>query len=157
MPHCFPPVATCRVWAGCLRGWIMLWMLAVPLFHVHPETDHHHGELGHVHGGTVHTVWSQDLECESIAHDQGPQSGGRLSAHPVHNGMEHPEFGFSVLSDTKERKNLNLLASQTACLAPAVAPDFQRSDPGEPDVVHAPAAVIFFRDIPARAPPSSLV
>ena len=49
-------------------SWVSLWMLAVPLFHVHPDADHLHGQAGHLHGGTVHTVMSPDLECEVESH-----------------------------------------------------------------------------------------
>ncbi|MDH5626389.1 MAG: hypothetical protein OEY21_09805, partial [Nitrospira sp.] len=60
-----PKRETCSWPRVAVLLWASLWMLAAPLFHVHPEADHRHGEAGHVHGGTVHTVWSQDLDCES--------------------------------------------------------------------------------------------
>ena len=44
--------------------WVSIWMLMVPLFHVHPEADHRHGDASHAHGGTLHAVFSPDLECE---------------------------------------------------------------------------------------------
>lgn len=47
-----------------ISTWLFLWVLAIPLVHVHPETDHQHGERDHVHGGMFHSVFSQDLECE---------------------------------------------------------------------------------------------
>ena len=41
-----------------LRAWAVVWLLAFPLFHIHPETDPHHGEAGHIHAAAVHTVFS---------------------------------------------------------------------------------------------------
>ena len=83
--------------------WMITWMLVVPLFHVHPEADHHYGEAGHVHGGTIHTVFSPDLECEftitihdstcpEVAHEHL-----QTSAHFGH-ALNHAELDFSLLT-----------------------------------------------------------
>lgn len=83
--------------------WASVWMLAVPLVHVHPEADHHHGEPGHVHGGTVHTVFSPDLNCEFSVHDHASVAGDEFScplhlvAYPPH-GFEHLEIDFVLAS-----------------------------------------------------------
>ena len=82
----------------------------VPLFHVHPEADHHHdhGDAGHVHGGTVHTVFSPDLECEyaEIVHDptcpKAAHQHLQARAHPGH-AVNHPEIEFSLLTVPVER------------------------------------------------------
>ncbi|HEX5646547.1 MAG TPA: hypothetical protein VFX56_06220, partial [Nitrospira sp.] len=60
--------------------WGSIWMLVVPLFHVHPRADHHHGEAGHVHGGTVHTVWSPDLDDEYDHHHMAHHFGHTASS-----------------------------------------------------------------------------
>lgn len=31
-----------------LRAWAIAWLLLMPLFHVHPEMEAHHGESGHI-------------------------------------------------------------------------------------------------------------
>jgi hypothetical protein len=83
--------------------WASIWMLMVPLFHVHPEADHHHGDLSHIHGGTVHTVFSPDLECEytEIVHDptcpEAVHQHLQARAHPGH-ALNHPEIEFSLLT-----------------------------------------------------------
>lgn len=82
--------------------WAALWMLAAPLFHVHPEADHRHGEVGHVHGGTVHTVWSVDLDCEYGDHGQATSRHTQFA----HSGDGHTEFGLSLLTDSSERNSL---------------------------------------------------
>ena len=67
-----------------LRGWVVLWLLALPLFHIHPETDPHHGEAGHVHAVAVHTVFSGDLEGEFGEHTEAAS----VRHHAYHKGSE---------------------------------------------------------------------
>lgn len=78
-------------------------MLATPLVHVHPEADHRHGDQGHVHDGTVHTVFSPDLDGEfsiyehaSVAHDESHWPL-HLIAQPPH-GAEHLEINLVFAS-----------------------------------------------------------
>ena len=88
--------------------WASLWMLAVPLVHVHPEADHRHGSPGHIHGGTVHTVFSKDLDCEFSAYNHALVSKDESScplhlvAQPFH-GFEHLEIDL-VLASSAESK-----------------------------------------------------
>jgi len=35
-----------------LRLWLVLWVITLPLVHIHPDADHARGMPGHVHGGT---------------------------------------------------------------------------------------------------------
>jgi hypothetical protein len=86
--------------------WVSLWMLMVPLFHVHPEADHRHGDASHVHGGTVHTVFSVDLQCEfsvhnhaSVAHNES-RCPLHLIAQPLH-GFEHFEIDVVLASSAE--------------------------------------------------------
>lgn len=78
-------------------------MLVVPLIHVHPEADHRHGDASHVHGGTIHTVFSPDLECEytETVHDptcpKAAHQHLQARAHPSH-ALNHPEIEFSLLT-----------------------------------------------------------
>ncbi len=97
-------------------AWTALWMLAAPLFHVHPEADHRHGEVGHVHGGTVHTVWSPDLDCE-FDEQRKAVSGHAQFAHL---GDGHPEFGLTLLTDSTDRKSLKPFLIQVLGLSPNV-------------------------------------
>ena len=80
----------------------------VPFFHVHPEADHRHGDDQHVHGGTFHTVFSQDLECEyaEAAHDSTcPDAAHQHLQSLVHagHGLNHPEIQFSLLTGQFDR------------------------------------------------------
>ncbi len=78
----------------------------VPLFHVHPEVDHHHGAADHRHGGTVHTVFSPDLPCEfsvydhaSVAHNES-RCPLHLIAQPPH-AFEHFEIDVLLASSAE--------------------------------------------------------
>lgn len=80
----------------------------VPFFHVHPEGDHHHGDVGHVHGGTIHTVFSPDLECEyqDDVHDPScPDAAHQHHQARAHSGhaLNHPEIEFSLLTVSIDR------------------------------------------------------
>ena len=88
--------------------WLITWMLVVPLFHVHPEADHRHGDANHVHGGTIHTVFSQDLECEYQDDVHDPTCPEATHQHPQafeHFGhaFNHPEIEFSLLTVSIDR------------------------------------------------------
>jgi hypothetical protein len=83
-------------------------MLVVPFFHIHPEADHHHGDANHDHGGTIHTVFSQDLECEytKTVHDSTcPEAAHQHLQAPAHPGhaVNHHEIEFSLLTAPIDR------------------------------------------------------
>ena len=89
--------------------WASLWMLMVPFFHVHPEADHHHGAASHVHGGTIHTVFSPDLEYEyeDEVHDLTCPEAAHQHLHDrAHSGhaLNHPEIEFSLLTVSVDRQ-----------------------------------------------------
>lgn len=44
--------------------WVSSWLILLPLVHVHPEIEHHHGDFGHVHPTVMHTVFSASLQAE---------------------------------------------------------------------------------------------
>jgi hypothetical protein len=108
-------------------------MLAVPLFHVHPEADHRHGEIGHVHGGTVHTVWSPDLDCEFDGHqqvdrtDKPAQNSVSNLAQFSHLGDSHAEFSLSLLNDSTDRKSLKPFVAQALGFLSVADSDVERS------------------------------
>ena len=90
--------------------WLAAWMLAVPLFHIHPEADHHHdGQPGHVHDGLSHTVFSPDLPYEYAPHEsqavasQGDVSGQLFRVGQSDHPLEHPEISFLLLASSGDR------------------------------------------------------
>ena len=83
--------------------WIALWLTIFPLFHVHPEADHAHGQTHHHHGGLVHSVFSQDLPCE-FGTNSKPSFGekarliGIVGAFPTHSHfLNHSEITLSAI------------------------------------------------------------
>ncbi len=90
-----------------LRVWLILWVVILPWFHIHPEADHAHGMPGHVHGGTYHTIVTNTPICAYEDHrhlhdsfSQGEPSGTPDSSpHPPH-GLEHSTYSFSVLNSS---------------------------------------------------------
>lgn len=126
-------------------------MLAVPLFHVHPDADHLHGRAGHLHGGIVHTVMSPDLECES-------RLSRAADSHDVVTivarlGHRHLEIEFSLLTDS-DRKSYNLFLSQAHALGSAVSLNFEPRVSQEPEVIALCSPTGLFYDLSSRGPPS---
>ncbi len=89
------------------KVWLILWVICLPLIHIHPEADHAHGMPGHVHGGTFHTDLTDSPVCayEDHRHHHDSYSAGKpfgtpgSSAHPLH-GLEHSTYSFSVLNSS---------------------------------------------------------
>lgn len=128
-------------------------MLAVPLFHVHPDADHLHGHAGHLHGGTVHTVMSPDLECEAEGHPLVVTASHDAGTAVAGVGHRHIEIGFSLLTDS-DRKSFNPFLSQAHALGSAVSlnPEPRVSQGPEPIALFFSTGLI--DDLPSRGPPS---
>lgn len=127
-------------------------MLAVPLFHVHPDADHLHGQAGHLHGGTVHTVMSPDLECEAENHPSfvpNSHGGGAMVAGVGH---RHIEIGFSLLTDS-DRKLFNPFLSQAHAPVSAVAWNLDPSVSQEPQAFRLFFPTGLIPDLSFRGPP----
>lgn len=143
--------------------WVSLWMLAVPLFHVHPEADHRHGETGHVHGGTVHAVWSPDLDCEFENHQEagGTENAGHDGATKltqfIHVWDRHYEVGFSFLNDSVDHKHSKPFLTQAFAVAHAALSDSDHSLGREQYDTTRFSSVRFIHNLPSRAPPSLFV
>ncbi|CUS35899.1 conserved hypothetical protein [Candidatus Nitrospira nitrificans] len=135
-------------------AWAALWMLAAPLFHVHPEADHRHGEVGHVHGGTVHMAWSSDLDCES---DHDRQGDPGIGARFAHVGDRHPEFGLSLLSDATDRKSLKPFLVPVLGASPAEVSGMERCARIQNSAGAVSPPKPFVRSVFSRAPPHLLV
>lgn len=89
------------------RIWLILWVIGLPLIHIHPEADHAHGMDGHVHGGTFHTILSSKPICAYAEHRHhhesllpGESFGNSESSSHVHHGLEHSTYNFTVLNST---------------------------------------------------------
>lgn len=90
-----------------LKAWLVLWVIALPLVHIHPEADHAHGMSGHAHGGTYHTVLSTTPICAYEDHQHhhdsfspGEPFGTPDSSTQLPHGLEHSSYSFSVLNSS---------------------------------------------------------
>jgi len=139
--------------------WASLWMLAVPLFHVHPEADHRHGETGHVHGGTVHLAWSPDLDCEFNGRGQADPSkqaarrGFSNFARFSHPGDSHVEFSLSLLSDSTDRKSPRPFMAQALASSSAIVSQGTGPVRLVRNTTSLLSSALFSRTIAPRAPP----
>lgn len=59
--------------------WVSSWLILLPLVHVHPEIEHHHGDFGHVHPTVMHTVFSGSVESKDLT-----ESGTDISSWGDH-------------------------------------------------------------------------
>ncbi len=153
------PYPTFRI-SDLLRAWAILWLIAIPLFHIHPEIDPHHSHTGHVHLATVHTVFSGDLDGE-FGHHRDAAEGAMtadtelvLSTESLHAWGADPELGFSLLNDSTDRKFFKPCSSQLLFLTRSVLPLPPRRDLLETDGASALFSALVVHEIPARAPPS---
>jgi len=106
MPNVFLNVSWPRL---MILAWVTAWTLAVPLFHIHPEADHRHGQPGHIHSGLSHTVFSSDLPCEYASREGlAATSQHDVSRQPFQVGqsrhsLDHSEIAFSLLTSSRDR------------------------------------------------------
>jgi len=138
--------------------WTALWMLVAPLVHIHPEADHQHGNPSHVHGGTVHTVFSPDLSCEFSHYDHVLVAANEsrcplhLIAQPFH-GADHPQIDFVLASSAKLQ-----IGKDTGLDVAAYS--FSRHQPTKTQATCQPRSctsltkLFLITNLPSRAPPS---
>ena len=128
------------------RGWLVAWVLVVPLIHIHPEVDHAHGAPGHVHGGLIHSVLSKDLSCEFYGHSHSPAPDSPHSHHSTlmtsrhFSGhlLNHDEIAFSLLSKQGD----------TLVVSPEQSDSLLSSDPPRTAIIHSFTQTICSRGSP---------
>lgn len=140
-------------------SWACLWMLAAPLFHVHPEVEHQHGAGGHLHGGIAHMVWSPDLDGEYDHHHATDGSQYTISSHS--DFLVHPAAAAGI----DELEFIYLIDSTGLKLSKPIGPLLLIAE-SIPSIMSAPTVFIVLstespprhtfltRHIPSRAPPS---
>jgi len=91
-----------------LRLWLIIWVITLPLIHIHPEVDHAQGMLGHVHGGTYHSILVNTPVHSHQGYDQEEHhhdgffflgDGFESTQAPLHasHGFEEATYGFSII------------------------------------------------------------
>ncbi|WP_455389640.1 hypothetical protein [Petrachloros mirabilis] len=137
--------------------WLILWMLVIPLIHVHPDGDHH-GIADHVHGGVFHSVFSQDLDGEyghhGLEYDAPVVQPSVLPFLGNSTGyLSHPEMGFSFLSSSPDRPSAKQVITDILFaefdLRLLTSPGSSMSQ----DIFPVPILGLLANDLSARAPP----
>lgn len=143
-----------------LLSWASLWMLIVPLVHVHPEVEHNHGDPGHVHHAVTHTVFSAPLECEEPSEEDdicpsGTHQHVQFNGHHGHS-FTHPEIEFALAASSATPTVSKIFLSPSTPIE-----DLQPSAPiaisehaSYSDV--APTLLFLATALPLRAPPALL-
>jgi len=87
----------------------VIWVLLVPLIHIHPDISHAHGAHGHLHSAQYHSVFSEDHPYEFHTHSHSAPSQSFLSAsesiqndHLFDHVYQPAEIGFSVLNKSED-------------------------------------------------------
>src|SRR5215468_436453 len=95
-----PPVQTLLSLRLVLLAWLITWITAVPLFHVHiPDTTDRWSAL---QSGGAHTVFTPDLPGEFFHPLYDSQQGH--SSHLSHRIVHSPELGIAVFDEPDDRK-----------------------------------------------------
>ena len=139
--------------------WLILWMLAIPLIHVHPDADEHHGIAGHDHGGVFHTVFSQDLEGEyghhAHAHDAPVIQPSVLPFLGAAAGLlSHPEIGFSFLSSSPDHQSVKQPLSHALLAEVDLSLPTRSGFLTRRAMFPAPILLLLAHDLSGRAPPA---
>ena len=92
-----------------LQLWLIVWVITLPLVHIHPDADHAHGMSGHIHGGTYHSILVNTPVHSHQAqkkhhHDDvffpGKAFGPSQSPSHPFQGFEEATYGFSVIKSS---------------------------------------------------------
>lgn len=134
-------------------AWAVLWLIALPLVHVHPDGAHDHGAAGHVHGGTAHTVFSPDLPHEYAAHHEASAALAAITHADEHPSSSEVGFVLAVTGDRSPGKaacpDQTVHAGEVPPPRPAGAVCFDPS-------FRSPRPLPVFPSAPPRAPPLPL-
>ena len=95
--------------------WLVVWVLTVPLFHVHVP-DAKAGPV-YLHSGLPHTVFSPDLPGE-FSHFSITRDHRRDSPDLSQVSLNYPELDFTVLNKAKERKSGKPIDLAGSCCLP---------------------------------------
>ncbi len=102
-----------------LRLWLIVWVLTLPLVHIHPEADHAQGISHHIHGGTYHSILvntpvhgHKGHAHEAHHHDgffspAGSSESDHASSHPPYD-LQEATYGFAVIKPSLDTNSTSL-------------------------------------------------
>jgi hypothetical protein len=149
-----------RQWSvsTALRAWVIAWILAVPLIHIHPEGSYQHGEAHHSHGGTVHTIFSGDPDGEfgEPEEAEGPSEVElgevRFFTAAAHESIDPSEINFSLLNNSNDRNLAKPLFIKIA-YADLVSVFLPKQSFHRESYFPTLLSAVLIIDVPSRAPP----
>ncbi|MEK7870608.1 MAG: hypothetical protein AAB271_09750, partial [Nitrospirota bacterium] len=121
------------------------------------ESAEHSGHDEAIHSGTVHTVFSADLDREFDTHEASTHSAADKSVHLSHTWFEHSELGFSLLTDSHHRTDLKPILVQTIVPPIGETTTIECRERAAEDLAAIPVSTLFVHRLPSRAPPSLLL
>jgi len=139
--------------------WVSSWLVLLPLVHVHPEIEHHHGDLGHVHHTVMHTVFSGSLESTDstnegtdtyLSNNHGYSTTIRINEPTPSSETEYPLLAAFVAPTIQK---LLLEPSSLIEDSPSATPVFVSERTAVREV--APSLRFLSAALPLRAPPVS--
>ncbi len=152
-----------------LRIWAMAWMLALPLVHVHPDRPVHQDRADTGHSGTVHTVFSPDLEGEFTPHPHAAdhshipasatshqmQASAQTADLALHTDVltEAAELAFAVLHDSTDRTELKPHGAQPLLIEPTLSHHHVSLVASGAEQRPTPVEQRLVTETPVRAPP----
>jgi hypothetical protein len=137
--------------------WVSSWLVLLPLVHVHPEIEHHHGDLGHVHHTVMHTVFAGALESEDFAENATGTSSLGDHQHSATIGINEPttssETEYPLLAAFIAPTIQKLLLEPSSLIedCPSATPVFVSERTAIREV--APSLRFLSAALPLRAPP----
>lgn len=156
-----------------LRLWAIAWMLALPLVHVHPDSQPHADRAETHHNGTIHTVFSPDLDGEFTPHphtaghahrsapssEQQPDPSEPLAELALHADTltDAAELAFAVLHDSTDRTELKPDTDHPLVLNPTRTPRLIPIAASSAELLPTPDELRLAAETPVRAPPHSLI
>ena len=137
--------------------WLILWMLVIPLFHVHPDADQRDGKQV----GAFHTIFTPALDGEyghpAHAHDAPMiQPLGFPFLNAFSGLLGHPEIGFLFFASSPDRP----LAEQVMVNVNVVLAEFNANLLTSPcrfirqDISPVSIMALLATSLPDRAPPA---
>ena len=145
-----------------LRLWLIVWVITLPLIHIHPEADHAHGISDHLHGGTFHTILLNTPVRAHQDHEQHHHDGffflgdgfesSQPPLHPSH-GFEEATYGFSVIKPSIDLESEKLEFPNDFVLTDHVEP-LSTPSVSKPNFIPPKRLVsILLKTLSPRAPP----
>lgn len=140
--------------------WVSSWMVLLPLVHVHPEVEHHHGDLGHIHHTVMHTVFSGAPESEDISENTTDVSSlgdhHRSATISMYENTTSSQSEYPLIAAFIAPTIQKLLLQPSSLIedSPSAAPKFVSESTAVREV--KPSMWFLSAALPLRAPPSFL-